>query len=1523
MASLNSLKAWLAGAALALAGCNSLLGDFKYDPNVTKPGGSGGGPSADEQGNIVILPTAGLITTERGGKATFTVSLKVQPTSIVVIALSSSNEAEGVVSPISVTFTPDNFNAPQLVQVTGVDDLAEDGTQNYTIKTSPATSDDPEYFGLDPLDVQVKNIDDETAGITLLPPSGLLTTESGGEALLGIVLNHAPTADVIIPLSSDNPAEGTVSPAQLTFTPTNWMAPQMVTITGVDDDIADGLQTYHVVTGPAMSADSRYNGFDADDAIVQNQDNDTAGVTLTPATGLMTRENGEMTTFGISLNSPPTSDVRITLVSDDPSEGTAWPDSVVFTPLNWMAPQLITVTGVDDDRADGNQPYWIRTNPAESDDLGYAGHDGPDAAVINIDDDSPGITVAPATGLVTHEMGDAATFTVVLNSKPSGDVLLDVASSNVLEGTVSPTQLVFTEVSWAAPQTVTVTGVDDDDVADGMQVYHVTVTPSTASADAAYGVLLPVDVPVSNTDDDSAGITVVAPTLLTTREWGEAATFTVVLNSKPTADVTIGLTSGDTTEGTVSPPQLVFTPANWSAPQTVTVKGVNDDMQDGDQRYKVFTDDAVSTDPSYSGMVAANVDVSNIDDDTAGFSVWPVNNLLTSENGLTATFQVRLNTEPTADVTIPVSSTNQAEGTVNTAALKFTRLNWGAPQTVTIKGVDDDATADGSQVYRITLGQAISDDANYKLKDPPDVTVTNLDNDQPGILLRNQNNLQTREDGTPATFQIVLQSRPAKNVLIGLSSNKPAEGTVTPALLTFTRDNWAAPQTVTVKGVDDKVADGDQPYRIITAPAQSEDPKYQGIDVADVNVTNLDNDSPGVIVNLPVGGVVTKEPSGTATFTIQLQSQPTMDVTIPLRSSKPTEATVSPSSLLFTAANWNSPRTVTVTGVDDKVADGPQPYLVLIEPASSQDPKYNLRDAADVPATNLDDDSPRITVSPASNDTTEKGMSATFTIVLGSEPKAPVAIPVKSLNTKEGSVSPDSVTFTPLNWNAPQKITITPVDERVQDGDQVYTIDVGVAVSMDAGYAGLDPDDVTLTNIDDDSAGILVSMPAGDTKEDGKSTTFTIVLTSQPTASVAIPISSSDPGEGTPNVASVTFTTTDYNSAKTVTVTGVNDDEVDGDQPYMILLGEASSTDANYSKRDAADVALKNVDDDSAGFTVTPRRGTTGEKASAASFSFTVALTSKPKSDVTVPVSSNDTSEGTVSPTSLVFTPTNWNAAQTITVKGVDDTVQDGDQDYTIVLGEPTTTDADYAQTDPPDVAMSNVDDDMAGIDISPASGPTTETGETATFTIVLRSKPTADVTIPLSSNDETEGTITVDSVTFTPANWNVEQTIEVHGENDKEQDGDQAYKIVTGVVMSQDLNYQGKNPEDVDLLNIDDDMAGIQVSMISGPTTEAGGVATFTVVLTSMPKGLVSIPVSSDDPSEGTAVPENLEFTTSNWSTPQQVVVTGEDDAIDDGDQPYSIKLGKPVTADANYGKIDPPDLMLSNLDDDEPVEE
>lgn len=222
---------------------------------------------------VVVTPPGGLVTTEAGGTATFTVVLAVAPTSDVTITPSSSDATEGSASPASLVFTPSNWNTPQAVTVTGVDDFVVDGSVNYSINLS-SSSADPAFQALAIPSVAVVNSDNDSIGVTFSPASGWQTTERGGQVVIAVTLASQPTAPVTFPFASSNLAEGTVNVSEMTFTADNWNTAQNLVITGVGDDLLDGNKNYTVQIGAATSSDVQYSGFNPADQTVTNLDLD-------------------------------------------------------------------------------------------------------------------------------------------------------------------------------------------------------------------------------------------------------------------------------------------------------------------------------------------------------------------------------------------------------------------------------------------------------------------------------------------------------------------------------------------------------------------------------------------------------------------------------------------------------------------------------------------------------------------------------------------------------------------------------------------------------------------------------------------------------------------------------------------------------------------------------------------------------------------------------------------------------------------------------------------------------------------------------------------------------------------------------------------------------------------------------------------------------------------------------------------------------------------------------------------------
>lgn len=1003
---------------------------------------------------------------------------------------------------------------------------------------------------------------------------------------------------------------------------------------------------------------------------------------------------------------------------------------------------------------------------------------------------------------------------------------------------------------------------------------------------------------------------------LLTTELGGTDTFTVLLGSMPEADVTIELSSSDVLEVDVSPSILTFTPATWDSAQTVTVTGLADGVPDGNKPFTIITAPCVSSDVAYSGMNAADVTGTNLDDAMPGIVVDPTGGLETTEAGGTATFALSLQSQPMMDVAIDLSVSDATEGSVSPATAVFTEFNWNIPQEITVTGVDDFLN-DGDVAYDVVVGPA-SGDPDYMDLTGSNVSVVNTDDDVACFNVAPVTGL-TGEDGTADTITVTLCSQPIASVTVTVSSSDTTEGTVAPAVLSFTPATWNTPRTVTVTGVNDALADGSIDYNVVFAIMATADPDYAGLAPQNVPYTNVDDDTPGISV-VPSVGLTTTESGGTATFSISLNTAPTSDVTVGLSSDTLTEGTVSPSSVTFTPLSYGA-RTVTVTGVNDFVADGSRIYHIVTAAATSADVAYNGMNATDVTVTNTDNDTASVIVSPVSGLTTnESGTTTSFTVRLSSQPSANVTISLMSSNTAEGTISLPSLTFTSGNWSVNQTVVVTGVNDTRVDGNVAYTIVTGDAVSTDMGYSGIVVSDVSVTNVDNDVASVSVTPSFGlVTTEVGGSATFTMVLTSTPTADVSVALSSSDTTEGTVSPASVTFTSGDWNVPQTVTVTGVDDAIADGDIGYTIVTAAASSADTAYNNLGVANVSVTNTDNDIVGVTVTPTSGlVTSESGTTANF--TVVLDFPPAANVSITLTTSSTTEGRVSPTVMTFTPANWNTPQTATVTGIRDGYRDGDVTYTIATSNCVSTDPAYSGRTVSDVSVTNLNVDTVGIVVTPASGLTvSENRTTARFYIYAASQITGSANLTLSTSDATEGTVVPTTVYFTSASWYAPTVVTVTGVDDNTTDGDVPFSIVTSTVSTTDGAYNGMVVDDVSLTNVDNDTGDVVVSPQSQlVVTELGKTVTFSVRLGRAPSADVTVGLSSSDVGEGTVSPSSLTFTTANWATPRTVTVTGVADGTVDGEQIFSILTAPATSTDMTFSGVDGADPAITNIDVD-----
>ena len=238
----------------------------------------------------------------------------------------------------------------------------------------------------------------------------------------------------------------------------------------------------------------------------------------------------------------------------------------------------------------------------------------------------PGVTVSKTALTVTDEDTAGDSYTVVLDSQPTATVTVTVAGHAGTDVTLTPSSatLTFTPTNWGTAQTVTVTAGDDADTANDA----VSLTHSATSTDSEYQGITIAGVAVTVTDNDALpGVTVSTPALTVTEEDTAGDSYTVVLDSQPTATVTVTVAGHAGTDVTLTPSSatLTFTPTNWGTAQTVTVTA-GDDADTANESVSL-THSAASTDSEYQGITIAGVAVTVTDNDAADPAVCAVPSL--------------------------------------------------------------------------------------------------------------------------------------------------------------------------------------------------------------------------------------------------------------------------------------------------------------------------------------------------------------------------------------------------------------------------------------------------------------------------------------------------------------------------------------------------------------------------------------------------------------------------------------------------------------------------------------------------------------------------------------------------------------------------------------------------------------------------------------------------------------------------------------------------------------------------------
>lgn len=243
--------------------------------------------------------------------------------------------------------------------------------------------------------------------------------------------------------------------------------------------------------------------------------------------------------------------------------------------------------------------------------------------------------------------------------------------------------------------------------------------------------------PTACSSDGTPAIRIAPLSGLITNESGKTDTFQIVLGSKPSSDVVITFKPSDDTEARLAQASLTFTPSNWNTPQTVTVAGVDDPDTDGDIAYTIDVLSVTSADPQYNGIPVASVKATNKDNEprseTVSFTMKYNGSpnafaLDLYETGLADAFTLMLNAEPSADVTVQITSSHEDELKILTPSVTFTQAAWRAIKTLRVQAVAD-GVMDGDK--QASIGFSVtSDDPRYNGYTLAPIPVTIHDTDQ-------------------------------------------------------------------------------------------------------------------------------------------------------------------------------------------------------------------------------------------------------------------------------------------------------------------------------------------------------------------------------------------------------------------------------------------------------------------------------------------------------------------------------------------------------------------------------------------------------------------------------------------------------------------------------------------------------------------------------------------------------------------------------------------------------------------------
>ena len=538
---------------------------------------------------VTVSPTS--LTVAEGATGTYTVALRAQPTGDVAVAISSDNPDVTVTPTTALIFTAANWDTAQTVTVSAAQDTDE-AHEAATLILDP-DGNDYDFVISTVLTVTVTDDDADTTApqvasiVRQVPTSSPTNADSltwrvtFSEAVLNVDAADFAVSGTTATVTAVAAVSGLTGGYDVTASGGN-LAGVSATVglaIAASHNIQDGASNALSNTTPTGTNDNSY--------VV---DNTAPTVTIS---GVPSASNAPFTatfTFSEAVTGFAVGDITLTNASVSNFTATS---TTVFT-------ALVTPT------ASGMVTVNVAANAAQD----AVGNGNTAASLATTIYTPPAITITAGTSPVTE--GTSAVFTLsragsttaaltvnVTVSETGGDM---VAASNEGDRTVA-------FLANAATATLSVTTASDN-VDEANSVVTATISADTGSP-VSYSVGTPASAMVTVEDNDTRGVKVSA-TALPVNE-GSTGTYTVVLNSQPTASVTVTPSRTGSSDVTFSPPTLTFTASTWDTVQQVTVTAA----QDSDAVDDSATISHAVTGGDYVGVTVESVVVTVDDDETA------------------------------------------------------------------------------------------------------------------------------------------------------------------------------------------------------------------------------------------------------------------------------------------------------------------------------------------------------------------------------------------------------------------------------------------------------------------------------------------------------------------------------------------------------------------------------------------------------------------------------------------------------------------------------------------------------------------------------------------------------------------------------------------------------------------------------------------------------------------------------------------------------------------------------------------